>query len=84
MANLRKVFVSFFILLLVGTLSSSCKRNDYPCPGLGQSNEADLSMFGDDGELKAKHKNKGRIDKSTGLVRKKNPKKLKAKRKTHL
>lgn len=71
-----------FILGLSFTLSS-CNKSDYPCPGLGQSNEADLSMFDENGELKS-DKDRGRFDKSTGLIKKKKPKKLNAKRKTHL
>jgi len=71
-----------FILGLSFTLSS-CNKSDYPCPGLGKSNEADLSMFDENGQLKS-DKDRGRIDKGTGLIKKKKPKKLNAKRKTHL
>lgn len=84
MATYKRLLLSIVLIFIVGTFSTSCKKNDYPCPGLGQSNEADLSMFTEDGQLKSKHKNKGRIDKSTGLVRKKNPKQIRARRKTRL
>ena len=62
---------------------SSCNKRSYPCPGLGQSNEADLSMFDESGKLKDDGKG-GRMDKKTGLVKKKKPKKLNARRKTHI
>lgn len=76
---------NFGLILLAGTLVSlsSCNKKDYPCPGLGQSNEADLSMFDESGQLK-KDKNRGRMNKKTGLVNKKKPKRLNAPRKTHL
>lgn len=73
------------LLLLCGLLLSisSCNKRSYPCPGLGQSNEADLSMFDESGKLKENGKG-GRMDKKTGLVKKKKPKRLNARRKTHL
>lgn len=73
------ILLGLAFLLVLG----SCNKRDYPCPGLGQSNEADLSMFDENGKLKS-DKDKGRIDRNTGLVKKKKPKKLQAKRKTHL
>jgi len=73
------------LILLVPVLLSlaACHKNDYPCPGLGQSDEADLSMFDENGQLKKDGRN-SRINKSNGLVKKKKPKKLNAPRKTHL
>jgi hypothetical protein len=66
-------------------LSNGCHKRDYPCPGLGQSNEADMSLFDEDGKLKDNKKNsRHRISKDNGLVNKKKPKKLTAPRKTHL
>jgi hypothetical protein len=70
---------------------ASCKKTDYPCPGLGQSNEADLSQFDEEGNLKEdgkKKKNKknkvGRFDANTGLIDKKKPAKLKKPQQTRL
>jgi len=81
MAELKKVgFMVCVVLLLSGT---SCRRKDYPCPGLGNAKEADLSLFDEDGKLKDT-KTKPRIDKGNGLVNKKNPKRIKAPRKTRL
>jgi hypothetical protein len=81
---LRKIS---FILLTSGFLITgitSCNKKDYPCPGLGKSEEADISMFDENGKLKEDNKNKGRINKSSGLVNKKKPKRLQAQRKTRL
>lgn len=72
------MMIGFAVIIM-----SSCRNKSYPCPGLGQSNEADMSMFDENGKLKDS-KGKGRIDKGNGLVSKKTPKKLKAQRKTHL
>lgn len=81
MAELKKVgFILFVVLFLSG---SACRRKDYPCPGLGNSKEADLSLFDEDGKLKDT-KTKPRIDKGNGLVNKKTPKRIKAPRKTRL
>jgi len=78
------IFLPYLIVVGFAVISmSSCHKRDYPCPGLGKSSEADLSMFDENGKLKDS-KNKGRIDRGTGLVSKKSPKKLKAPRKTHL
>lgn len=81
----NRLFIHFFFVLLVGFALSgaSCANKSYPCPGLGQTDPADLSMFDDSGQLKGKKK-KGRIDKSTGIVNKKSPKKIRRKRKTKL
>jgi hypothetical protein len=75
-----------FLFLLAGMFivsAASCNKKDYPCPGLGQSNEADISMFDETGKLKSE-KDKGRMDRKTGLVKKKKDKRLTAKRKTHI
>ena len=71
-----------FAALLIFSVSA-CHNKSYPCPGLGQSNEADLSMFDEEGKLK-EDGNHGRMNKKTGLVNKKKPKKLNARRKTHI
>ncbi|HEX8546842.1 MAG TPA: hypothetical protein VF691_07760 [Cytophagaceae bacterium] len=82
MAELKKVW---FILLLVLFISSTaCRRKDYPCPGLGNAKEADLSLFDEDGKLKDTKATKPRIDKGNGLVNKKNPKRIKAPRKNRI
>jgi hypothetical protein len=65
-------------------LSNGCHKRDYPCPGLGQSNEADMSLFDADGKLKDKKNGNHRINKDNGMVQKKKPKKLTSQRKTHL
>ena len=79
----KRSITAYLVIGFVVILMASCRNKSYPCPGLGQSNEADMSMFDENGKLKDS-KNKGRIDKGNGLVTKKNPKKLKAPRKTHL
>ncbi|HXA02655.1 MAG TPA: hypothetical protein VNW99_11745 [Cytophagaceae bacterium] len=65
-------------------LSNGCHKRDYPCPGLGKSNEADMSLFDENGKLKDKKNGGRRIGKDNGLVQKKKPKKLNSPRKTHL
>lgn len=83
---------SLIALFVVGLAISGCKKTDYPCPGLGQSNEADLSLFDEDGNLKEesgkKKKNKknkvGRFDANTGLIDKEKPKQLNKPQKTRL
>jgi hypothetical protein len=84
---------SLLIVLSAGMLfMSSCKKTDYPCPGLGQANEADLNLFDEDGNLKEESgkkkkskKNKvGRFDANTGLIDKEKPKKLNKPQKTRL
>jgi hypothetical protein len=70
----------------------SCKKTDYPCPGLGQSDGADLSLFDENGQLKEeggkKNKSKknkvGRFDANTGLIDKKKPARLNKPQKTKL
>lgn len=81
MAEFKKVWVIFLIILFIS--GSACRRKDYPCPGLGNAKEADLSLFDEDGKLKDT-KTKPRIDKGNGLVNKKNPKRIKAPRKTRI
>lgn len=83
MKKIGRISLFLFALTAFTLTVSSCNKRDYPCPGLGKSNEADLSMFDESGQLKS-DKDKGRIDKGTGLVKKKKPKRLQNKRKTHL
>ncbi|TAH25443.1 MAG: hypothetical protein EAZ07_07245 [Cytophagales bacterium] len=63
---------------------NSCIKKDYPCPGLGQTSEADMSLFDESGQLKESKKQTKSKDKSNGLVIKKQPKRLRAPRKTHI
>lgn len=84
MLVIKKISIYFFLFVVCSMGHSSCKKKDYPCPGLGQSNEADLSLFDEEGNLKSGNKAKRRVNKSTGMVNKKNPKKLKAPRKKHI
>lgn len=83
MKKFRRVSLLLFAIAAFTLTISSCNKKDYPCPGLGKSNEADLSMFDEGGQLKS-DKDNGRIDKKTGMVKKKKPKRLQNKRKTHL
>lgn len=83
----KKHTLNILFILMIGAglmFSSSCSKKSYPCPGLGNSDAADLSMFGDDGELKPEHKKKGRINKETGIVNKKNPKRIRKKRRNKI
>ena len=88
MSKIRNLL--FYCMLAVAlTLSSaatltSCKKKSYPCPGLGQSNEADMSMFDEEGKLKESKKGKAKKNKESGLINKKNPKRIRAPRKTHI
>lgn len=92
---MKKVYLYSLFILFVAMLSiSSCnKKTDYPCPGLGNTNEADLSLFDEDGNLKedsGKRKKKGkknkvgRFDANTGLIDKEKPKQLNKPQKTRL
>jgi hypothetical protein len=88
MKSMRKIlYLGIVCAFLLSTLPS-CKKKSYPCPGLGQVSEADLSKFDENGQLKnGKGKKKSptkRIDHDSGLVNKKSPKQIKAPRKTHL
>lgn len=71
------------LIIAAGLFGSSCSSKSYPCPGLGQSDAADLSLFDEDGKLKS-DKKKGRINKDTGIVNKKSPKKIKRQRRTKI
>ena len=75
--------VSCFIFVLAIGLAS-CNNKSYPCPGLGQSSEADMNMFDEDGKLKDSKNAKSKKNRNNGLVNKKTPKKIKAPRKTHI
>lgn len=86
---LKKASYTLIIVIMAALLQMSCSKHEYPCPGLGMSNEADMSMFDEDGNLKDKKGNKkgggnGRISHENGLVQKKNPKGINAPRKTKL
>jgi hypothetical protein len=70
--------------LWVAACLAGCHKKDYPCPGLGQTSEADMNLFDEDGQLKESKKQKKTKDKNNGLVNKKQPKKLRAPRKTHI
>lgn len=83
----KSVVNRIWMIGIAGVLTvagASCANKSYPCPGLGQADAADLSMFNSDGQLKAKHKKKGRINKDTGIVNKKSPKKIQKQRRTKI
>ena len=90
MKNMRKiVYLGIVCTFLLSTIPSCKKKNSYPCPGLGQMTEADISQFDENGQLKNSKgkKKKGptkRINHDSGLVEKKNPSNLTAPRKTKL
>ncbi|WMJ72671.1 hypothetical protein RCC89_05765 [Cytophagaceae bacterium ABcell3] len=79
--------LTFVLAMFFMVASTSCGKNNYPCPAY-DSNAADLDMFDEEGDLKGKRKGKakkgGRVDRSTGLINKKNPKKIRKKRKRRL
>jgi hypothetical protein len=90
---MKQIILYSLVILFTSLFSmSSCKKTDYPCPGLGNSNEADLSLFDEEGNLKEEggkkkksKKNKvGRFDANTGLIDKDKPKKLNKPQKTRL
>lgn len=90
---MKKITIYSLLIALSYTLlfASSCKKTDYPCPGLGKSDSADLSPFDEEGKLKedgSKKKGKknrvGRFDANTGLIDKKKPAKLNKPQKTKL
>jgi hypothetical protein len=80
---IKKSLVLSLLVCFIGLIHTGCHKNEYPCPGLGKSTEADLSKFDENGKLKEEG-NGRRINKQSGLVNKKTPKKLRAQRKTHL
>lgn len=81
---MRYILIPLTILFLAVNLIS-CNQHSYPCPGLGQSSEADVSQFDENGALKTDSKKKkpantnGRFNVDNGLINKKNPKQLKSK-----
>ncbi len=86
---MKKIVCLGIVCVLLLSTFPSCKKKSYPCPGLGQVSEADLSKFEEDGSLKnGKGKKKKaptkRISHESGLVNKKSPKQIKAPRKTRL
>jgi len=91
---MKKITLYSLLIALSCTLlfASSCKKTDYPCPGLGTTDSADLSPFDEEGNLKEEggkrkkgKKNKvGRFDANTGLIDKKKPAKLNKPQKTRL
>ncbi|MCU0417380.1 MAG: hypothetical protein MUE33_09365 [Cytophagaceae bacterium] len=89
MNTLRSYIIrSLWVVLSSVILFASCQKKQVMCPGLGQSNEADISMFDENGNLKEQGKKKkkssstvGRFDANTGLVsKKKSPAKAKARK----
>lgn len=86
---MRKIMYLGIVFAFLLTAIPACKKKSYPCPGLGQANEADVSQFDENGQLKNSKgkKKKGptkRINHDSGLVNKKSPKQIKAQRKTRL
>lgn len=90
---MKQITLYSLLLALACTMlfSSSCKKTDYPCPGLGKTDSADLSPFDEEGNLKEDGKKKkgkknkvGRFDANTGLIDKKKPAKLNKPQKTRL
>lgn len=82
---MRYILIPLTALFLSVNLISCNKHSSYPCPGLGQANEADISQFDENGQLKTDSKKKkksntnGRFNVDNGLINKKNPKQLKSK-----
>jgi len=78
------VALVFLLFVIFSTGISSCNNRSYPCPGLGQTDAADLSMF-QDGKLKPEfNKKRERINKETGIINKKSPKKIRRRRRTKI
>jgi hypothetical protein len=81
---MKYILVPFIALFIVVNITSCNKRSSYPCPGLGQTSEADMSQFDENGQLKSDSKKKkksntnGRFNVDNGLINKKNPKQLKS------
>lgn len=82
---MKHILIPFIALFIVVNVTSCNKHSSYPCPGLGQSNEADISQFDENGALKVESNKKkksntnGRFNVDNGLINKKNPKQLKSK-----
>lgn len=82
---MKYILIPFIALFVVVNMTSCNKHSSYPCPGLGQANEADISQFDENGALKTDTKKKkksnlnGRFNVDNGLINKKNPKQLKSK-----
>lgn len=82
---MKYILIPFIAIFIVLNMTSCNKHSSYPCPGLGQSNEADISQFDENGALKTDSKKKkqsnlnGRFNVDNGLINKKNPKQLKTK-----
>lgn len=82
---MKSILIPFIALFILVNTTSCNKHSSYPCPGLGQSNEADISQFDENGALKTDSKKKkksnvnGRFNIDNGLINKKNPKQLKSK-----
>ncbi|MGN6648039.1 MAG: hypothetical protein ACTHJT_16065 [Cytophaga sp.] len=82
---MKYILIPFIALFIVINTTSCNKHSSYPCPGLGMSNEADISQFDENGQLKTDSKKKkktntnGRFNVDNGLINKKNPKQLKTK-----
>ena len=82
---MKSILIPFIALFIVISITSCNKHSSYPCPGLGQANEADISQFDENGALKTDTKKKkksnlnGRFNVDNGLINKKNPKQLKSK-----
>ncbi len=80
---MKYLLIPAIALFLVVSVTSCNKHSSYPCPGLGQANEADISQFDENGQLKSDSKKKkksntnGRFNVDNGLINKKNPKQLK-------
>jgi hypothetical protein len=89
MNSMKKIMSLGIVCALLLLALPACKKKSYPCPGLGQVSEADLSQFDENGQLKnSKGKKKKtptkRVDHDSGLVNKKSPKQIRSPRKTHL
>ncbi len=86
---MKKIMYSGIVCAFLLASLPACKKKSYPCPGLGQASEADISQFDENGQLKNSKgkKKKGptkRINHDSGLVNKKSPKQIRSPRKTHL
>jgi hypothetical protein len=89
MKFMKKILYLGIVFAFLLSALPSCKKKSYPCPGLGQVSEADLSKFDENGQLKSgKGKKKNtptkRVNHETGYVNKKTPKQIRDPRKTKL